>query len=62
MLYPEEVITSELMWEYDYTEQQAKTLIESYKSQGKYNDLCDLINYRMSLKSSKDNLLHRYQG
>lgn len=59
MYYPEEVVKKELMWEYDYTEQKAQSVIESYKSQGKYNDLCDLIKLRQSLQFSKETLSQR---
>ena len=62
MVYPEQVVQSELMWEYGYTEQQAQSIINSYKSQGKYTELCDLIQYRMSLQNSKGVLCQRIQG
>ena len=62
MIYPEEVVKRELMWEYDYTEQQASSMIESYKAQNKYTELCDLIKYRMSVQFANESLCHRIQG
>ena len=62
MLYPESIIQKELMWQYDYTYNQAASIIKNYKSQNKYSELCDLITYKMSLADAKDNLLYRYQG
>lgn len=62
MLYPEIVIQKELMWEYNYTNSQAKSIVKNYKLQNRYSELCDLITYKMSLANSKDNLLIRYQG
>lgn len=62
MIYPERIVQNELMWEYGYTAQQAQSVIDIYKSQDKYTELCNLIQYRMSLQSSKDVLCQRIQG
>lgn len=62
MLYPESIMMYELMWRYKYKEEQARSIIENYKSQNKYSELCDLITYRMNIADAKENLLIRYQG
>lgn len=62
MLYPDEVIQKELMWRYGYTDSQAKSIIDNYKSQDKFLELCDLITYRMEIENARDNILIRYQG
>ena len=54
MVFTEKVITNELMWEYSYTEEQAQTIIESYKSSNKFTDLCELIQYKMDIKNSEE--------
>lgn len=48
MLYPEEVVLKELMWEYDYTQEQAESILLAYKRNGEYCRLCQLIEHRMN--------------
>lgn len=62
MLYPESVMMYELMWRYKYKEEQARNVIEIYKSQNKYSELCDLITYKMDIADANENLLVRHQG
>ena len=49
MIFKEEVVINELIWEYDYTKSQAESIVSRYKTLGKYPELCDLIQYRSSL-------------
>lgn len=49
MLYPEEVVLKELMWEYDYTQEQAESILMAYKRSGKYCKLCLLIEQRANI-------------
>lgn len=57
MLFTEKVIINELMWEYSYTKEQAQTILESYKSNNKFTDLCELIQYKMDVKNFEEVLL-----
>lgn len=56
MNYPETVVIKELMWEYDYTEEQASSIVDKYKKDGGYTYLCELIQYRLSLKNQEESL------
>ncbi len=49
MIFTEDVVIKELIWEYDYTKSQAESIVSHYKSLGKYPELCELIQYRLSL-------------
>lgn len=31
------------MWEYDYTKEKAKSIVDMYDQQGMYQDLCELV-------------------
>ena len=35
-MYSEETIINELIWEYDYTETQAQSIVDKYKQSNKY--------------------------
>lgn len=50
MIYPEEVVLKELMWEYDYSQEQAESILLAYKQNGKYYKLCQLIEHKASLE------------
>lgn len=56
IMYSEKVIIDELMWEYDYTETQAQSIIDKYKQSNKYPDLCELIQHRLSMRLSEENM------
>lgn len=56
MNYPENVIIEELMWEYNYTEPQAKAIVNRYKQNHDYSSLCELIQHRMSLRNQEEML------
>lgn len=56
MTFPENTIIKELIWEYDYTKSQAKAIVSYYKKANKYSDLCELIQYRLSIKLSEEEL------
>lgn len=56
MNYPETIVIKELMWEYDYTEKQAKLIIDKYKQSNKYPELCELIQHRMSVRLSEEEM------
>ena len=49
-MYSERTIINELMWEYDYTESQAQSIVDKYKQSNKYPDLCELIRHRVSAR------------
>lgn len=55
-MYSEETIINELMWEYDYTESQAQSIIDKYKQSNKYLDLCELIQHRVSTRLSEEEM------
>lgn len=57
--YPEEILIGELMWEYDYTQEQAELIIDQYKSKDEYSELCELIQHRLSIKT-RENLYETY--
>lgn len=48
MNYPEAVVLKELMWEYDYTQEQAQSILNRYKQNGEYSKLCELIESRLN--------------
>lgn len=50
MLYREDTILNELMWEYEMPYQNSLNLIEVYKQKRKYGLLCRLIEIRDSIK------------
>lgn len=56
MIFPERTIVNELIWEYDYSPSQAKSIVSHYKKLGKYSELCALIQQRLSIKLSKEDL------
>lgn len=56
MIYPEEIVIQELMWEYDYTLTQAQSIVNLYKSKDEYSELCELIQHRLSIKLSREEL------
>lgn len=56
MVYPENIVIKELMWEYDYTEKQAESIVHRYKQNNSYIRLCELIQCRLSLRNQKENL------
>lgn len=51
MIFSDEVILQELMWEYDYTQEQAQSILSSYKSQDKLSELYELIQHKLDLKN-----------
>lgn len=55
-MYPEETIINELMWEYDYTETQAQSIVDKYKQSNKYPELCELIQHRVSVRLSEEEM------
>lgn len=42
----EDVIIKEIMWEYNCSKHRAQELVEKYKRQKKYDELCKLIKYK----------------
>ena len=55
-MYPEETIINELIWEYDYTETQAQSIVNKYKQSNKYPELCELIQHRVFMKTIEENM------
>lgn len=53
-MYPEKVVIDELMWEYDYTESQAQSIVNKYKQSNAYPDLCELIQHRLFKRASEE--------
>lgn len=53
MSYPEDVVLKELMWEYDYTEEQARSILTRYKQNGEYSKLCQFIERRLHKEDLK---------
>lgn len=41
-----ETAIKEMMWEYDFTEEQAAKVVDRYINDGKFKELCDLLAYR----------------
>ena len=56
MNIPDSIIVQELVHEYGYTEKQAKTILLSYKNQNKLSDLIDLIQQKLTIKMTKEEL------
>ena len=54
MIYPENIVINELVWEYDYTKRQSEAIVDYYKKRGKYQELCELIQYRLSIQILKE--------
>lgn len=45
------VLVNEIMWEYDFTRAKAEEIVRSYEKQGKYDDLCELIEARQDIST-----------
>jgi len=39
----EDVIIEEIAWEYDCSKDRAKSIVQAYKSHGKYKELCEIV-------------------
>lgn len=44
----EEIIMKELMWEYNLSKQRAQKVVEDYKKNNKYPELCEVIKFKKS--------------
>ena len=55
-MYSEETIINELIWEYDYTETQAQSVVNKYKQSNKYSELCELIQHRVFVRLSEEEM------
>lgn len=53
MIYTEQILLNELQWEYNLSPDVAQGIIQSYKQEHKYEDLCQNIEHRDSISTRR---------
>ena len=60
MNIPKSIIVNELIQQYNYTEEQAKTIVSFYKKHRKISELEELIQQNLLISLIKDDLCESY--
>lgn len=53
LIYTEQILLNELQWEYNLSPDVAQGIIQSYKQEHKYEDLCQSIEHRDSISTRR---------
>lgn len=59
-IIPDSIVVQELVYRYNYTEEQAKTIVSFYKKHHKISELEDLIQQNLLISLTKEDLCESY--